>query len=95
MSTETIAGGFCRACRKPFDEVHPLDFMNDFLCSEVTSDVEVAPKFSIGETRPISSYQGLAFRPCRMQHTWREHVQESYRRAGQVWFNPHIRVPEL
>ena len=88
-------GAYCHACRKPFDEVHPLDFMNDWTCREMNSDVPVAPNYAIGELHPISSYRGLAYRPCKQDHTWREHVQLSYRRTGQIWFNPHYRVKQL
>lgn len=79
----------CNACRLPFDEVHPLDFMNDWTCAEMNSDFEVAPNFGIGELRPMSSYYGLGFRPCKLRHTWREHVAASY--EGQ-WFNLHFPV---
>lgn len=88
-------GGFCLACHKPFDEVHPMDFMNDWTCREMCSDVPVAPRYALGELYPISSYQGLSYRPCRRDHTWREHVQQSYTDRGQIWINPHIRVVEL
>lgn len=88
-----MTGELCNACRKPFDEVHPLDFMNDWICADVNSDFEIAPNFAVGELRPMSSYYGLNYRPCRQNHTWREHVQQSYRNRGQSWFNPHYRVP--
>ena len=85
---------YCLACQKPFDEVHPFDFMNDWKCSDMNSDFNVAPDYARGELFPISSYQGLAYRPCKQDHTWREHVQQSYRNRGMYWWNRHIRVPE-
>lgn len=65
----------CAACKKPFDEVHPLDFMNDLL---------VCADFNRDSHDP---------RACRKNHTWREHVTESWR--GK-WINPHfpIKVPD-
>ena len=71
---------YCLACREPFDKVHPLDFTNDWTCAEMhRNDYDFYPP-----GYPI----------CRENHTWREHVQESYQRRGQSWCNRHIRVPE-
>lgn len=72
----------CNACQKPFEEVHPFDFMNDWTCYEMNKDY---PKDPAGV---------LDRRVCRMNHTWREHVQASYARTGQIWINPHYRVAD-
>jgi hypothetical protein len=82
----------CNYCRVPFDEVHPLDFMNDWTCQEMHSDYSVAPRYGLGELAPMSAYYGLGFRPCKQPHTWREHVQQSYRNRGQFWFNQHFPI---
>jgi hypothetical protein len=72
---------YCNACKRPFDEVHLFDFMNDYTCREMHDE------------RSVQTYPN-GYRPCMKDHTWREHVQESYSRRGQVWFNPHYRVAE-
>jgi hypothetical protein len=74
-------GGFCLACRKPFDEVHPLDFTNDWKCSDINAG--------------RSQFYPPDFPLCMKDHTWREHVQESYERRGQVWINLHVRVETM
>jgi|HubBroStandDraft_5_1064220.scaffolds.fasta_scaffold219055_2 hypothetical protein len=83
----------CYACQKPFDEVHPLDFLNDMLnCREMNERIR-----PLLDTNRRGSFIHPAYADrtlCRQDHTWRQHVAESWH---GTWFNPHfpIEVPDF
>jgi hypothetical protein len=72
----------CAACKKPFDEVHPLDHMNDLITC-----------YDLNWQRVVDGQFPVAYVVCVKRHTWREHCEESFK--GE-WINPHfpIEVPE-